>query len=137
MMVGLMADRMEDVFGTYLNSMKEMVESKNYDSCISRTLDITTVSLHFDYETGLLISEVLEDVFGQVNNAIQERIIDFTIQTSVNDELSQHLDSILKSYRKNDKNDLFNALVKIRSAATRFFYYSFDCPKISETPKGL
>lgn len=127
-----MVGSMEDIFDTSLNSIKEMVEIRNYDSCVSRTIDLTTVSLYFDYETGLLISEVLEDVFGQVDNTIRARVVDDSHQDSVSNDLRRYLDDILNSYKNNDKNNLFTALMKIRSTATRFYYYGFDCPRRPE-----
>ena len=132
-----MVGSMEDIFDASLNSIKEMVEIRNYDSCVSRTIDLTTVSLYSSYEAGLLISEVLEDVFGQVGNTMRVRVVDDAHQDSISNDLRRYLDDILDSYKKNDKNDLFTALMKVRSTATRFYYYGFDCPRRPETHHNM
>ena len=124
----------EEVFDTSLNRMKEMVGDENYSGCTNQTADLTTIAVYFDYETGLLISEVLEAVFGQVDNTIRIRVVDSSRQDQAKEQLSLQMDEVLKSYKKNDKNELFNALMKIRSTATKFFYHGFECPRRPEAP---
>ena len=125
---------LEEVFDTSLNRMKEMVGDENYSGCANQTTDLTTIAVHFDYESGLLISEVLDSVFEQVNVTIQSRAVGSSQLDKIKEQLNLQLDEVLKSYKKNDKNELFNALMKIRSAATRFFYHGFECPKRPGAP---
>lgn len=119
----------EDVFDVTLNKIKELIRIGNYDGCANRASDLVTIAICFDHKTGLFVGAVLGDAFEQVNHTIQTRMVDAYHQNGLNSQLLVHLDAILESYKKDDKSDLFNALVEISGAAAKFFYYGFESPK--------
>lgn len=127
-----MMANIDDVIDTCLKRMKDLVKEKNYTACSSLANDLTTVALRFNYESGMLLSAVLDDVFGQVGHTLRMRTVNDQYQNEVRDQLRRYLDEILQSHKKDDKNDLFIALMKIRSTATRLYYYGFELPKSTE-----
>lgn len=127
-----MIANIDEVIDICLNRMKSLVEAENYVACSSLANDLTTVTLRFDYESGVFLSVVLDDAFGQVDNTLRMRTVGVDYQNKVRDQLSHYLDDVMRSHRKNNKNDLFIALMKIQSTATRLYYYGFELPRSIE-----
>ena len=127
-----MISNVDEVIDACLNRMKDLAEGGNYTACASLASDLTMISYRFDYESGMLLSEVVGDAFGQVDHTLRMRVVDENYQNKVREELKLHLDGVLQSYKKDNKNDLFNALMKIRSTATRLYHYGFELPRSEE-----
>ena len=102
------------------------------DGCTNRASDLITIAICFDHKIGLFVGGVPSDVFEQAWHATLTRMVDAGHRRDNSNQLLVHLDAVLKSYKKDDKNDLYNTSTEISGAATRFFYYVLNCQKDSE-----
>lgn len=122
-------DSAEDAFDVMLNRIGNLIRMGNYDGCANRASDLITIAICFDHKTGLFVGSVLSDAFEQVDHTTQTRMIDAGHLRDISSQLLVHLDAVMKSYKKDDKIDLYNTLAEISGAAARFFYYGFELPK--------
>ena len=126
------AGSVDDVFDTMLNRIKDLIRTGNYDGCANRISDLFAIATCFENKTGLFVSTVLGDAIERVEYTIQTRMIDADRQSEIGNQLLDSMDAVLKSYKKDDKGELFNALSEISSAAAKFSFYSFELPKRQE-----
>ena len=73
-----------------------------------------------DYDDGILIGEVMEEVFDEAAHDTRAYTIERDERKKMVENLKQNVGRLAKSYKAKDKLELFESLKRLRVSATRF-----------------
>lgn len=118
-----------EIFDENLIKLKNQVDEKNYNNCFRITIDLTRISTLSNFKDGLLISEILENVFQQIDSIIIQYIVEKEETDELNRQVTEILDIILKSYKDESKQNLYDALKELRYIATQFQFKNWHTKK--------
>jgi hypothetical protein len=122
-----------DVFDEKFELMQRLVNAGNYDGCLSISTNLITISVMSDYADGVFVGEILESSFGQILPEFRAFEVGEDERKAMGEKIGHQIGLIAKSYRKEDKRELYEALKNLRTAVTEF---QFKCrsmmkPKLS------
>ena len=124
-----------NVFDECLTKIENIIENKQLINCYRQCADLTGYSALANFKDGLLISEILEGVFMQLNNVFDNAEIPESEQKQFLAKLKSNISQIKSTYKEDDKNNLYNALKEIRSTAT---YFQINCwTTLPNKPKSM
>ncbi len=109
-----------EIFDTNLQQLNSLIEKNSFVNCYRTCTDLTRYSAMSNYTDGLIISEILEEVFSQIHRVFTEHSIPDDEKHIIESELKNGIDKIKGSYKDEDKNSLYDGLKKIRNDATHF-----------------
>ena len=109
-----------EVFDDYLNKLKLAVEENRLLNGRAMSSDLTKYSIMADYQDGVLIAEIFEGIFSQIDDLFTTTDVPENQREQILTELKNHIVSIEKTYKDDDKNLIYQELKKIRNIATRF-----------------
>jgi hypothetical protein len=78
----------------------------------------------FEYKEGVFVGEVLEAMFEEIWHLVRDYVLPDEDQISLKENFDKYLGLIANSYKKSDKNELYNALTGLRYEATKL---QFKC----------
>lgn len=124
-----------EIFDEYLRLIKNMLEQSNYYGCTRIARKLTTVSTMSGFKDGVLISEVCEGIFDQLDDVVKRYKVDEEKLKKI-DKLLIELTNTLVEVMKNDsKEKLYEVLKEMRYSVTEFQINSFDTAKPLHVPK--
>ena len=124
----------KDVYQIFDDGLHRLSQFTEADpaSCLHLAIDMTKVATYSDFKMGVLISEVLEGVFGQIGSLFERYNIPEDEGGDVKAAISQHISSLSSVY-KNDTSATCELLADLRFTATQF---QFKCYTTwSRTPR--
>ena len=113
-----------EVFDSRLDMIENIIEKKQFMNCYRICNDLTRYSILSDYQDGLLISEVFEGVFSQLDILFDRTNIPEPAQKLILTDLKNNIVEVKNVYKNNDKTSIYEALKKIRNTTTCF---QIDC----------
>lgn len=131
---------MKDVYRIFDDGFQKMtgLDEIGFENCFRIASDLTKIAVYSDFKRGVLVAEVLEDVFGQVGPLFETYDIPEDKKKSIKDEIIQEIYSLASVYKGGSGGAVYDALADIRFGATRF---QFECytswkrfPKTSRLP---
>jgi hypothetical protein len=117
------------IFDESLMTIQKLINDKNYAGSSGISTDLITISVMSDFRDGIIIGEVFEGVFDQINQLFQGFKIDAESHTSIAKQIADQVTSVHKSYRDENKEGLYDALRDLRSIATQFQFKCFRTMK--------
>lgn len=109
-----------EIFDTNLQQLDSLIEKNLFLNCHHACTDLTRYSVMSNYTDGLLVSEVLEGVFAQMQTMFDMYKIPDDEKRTITYELKDGINKIKNSYQDEDKNLLYNGLKKTRNDSTNF-----------------
>jgi hypothetical protein len=106
------------IFDEKFETLQKLAEEKNFFGSETVVTDIIKVASMFGYKDGVFIAEVLEAIYGQTAYLFQDYELAEKDQKEVIETAKKCLAIIAKSYRKTDKNEIFDALKEFRNEIT-------------------
>ncbi len=103
---------------TLLNKLKDTVEQGNYDSFAIIGTSITYFSLPLDLKMGILIGEVLESTFIQLERDISRTILSTELLMKELSNLTPHIQELIDAVNTDNTSGICLALAEIRYFAT-------------------
>lgn len=112
------------IFDKQFENILAMIDQYRFQNCANISVDLIRISTLSDYKDGILISEVLESVFGQIHPLFQEYEISKDEKDSIIVKLCDQISLLSKSYRKDNKEQTYEILKELRSMTT---FLQFKC----------
>lgn len=112
-------DRFE-IFDDGLQRIIQLMEKGQFSGCYDVCTSLTRYSVVSNYADGMMMSEVFERVFSQLDRMFNEYDIPREDKHVLVSKLRKGIDKIMTSYGDDDKNSLYDALAKMRSDTARF-----------------
>ena len=112
-----MVKTMWQIFDEWLEEVLVLVDDENYASCGSMTSERISTFCFADFEDGVLVAEVLEAVFLQLNHVCSEHDIDDKFRKNIHDTIKDDLVRIQQAH--DNKENMYDALKKIRYNVTQ------------------
>jgi hypothetical protein len=112
---------MNDVYTVFEGRLKfliDVLDEHNYVNCFRSMLDLTVFCTMAEYEDGVLISEVLENVFYDMAYLYDTRQVEDKDKIEITRLLKKQIAEILKTYRT-DTNKAYASLKKMRFESTK------------------
>jgi hypothetical protein len=109
-----------EVFKENLLSISDSLDSSNLRACFLGSANLTIFSTMADYDDGVIITEMLQNVFSEVGPLFDEYQMDEKDSEQLMNEMKKYLKDIIKNYDDKNKNDLYIALKNMRCVATKF-----------------
>lgn len=123
-----------DLFDEYLDKLESAIGLKRFSNCYRMCDDLTKYSTMSDYKDGILISEILENIFSELRDLFKSADIPETEEKQILTDLKTHIALIQTTYKDDDKNSIYNALREIRSITTRFQIHCYNTFSIKPVP---
>lgn len=125
-----------EIFDENFRLITKTLNQGNYEGCSNLSTNLITISFLANYDDGVLIGEVCEGVFHQIEPLLQRFELGKEEQESVKEKLRRSIASIAKSYRNENKNDLYVALRDMRAVATNFQFRTVTTVKSNPRMEG-
>lgn len=106
------------IFDEQFENILEMINQSSFQNCMNISVDLTRISTLAGYNDGILISEVLESVFGQTSPLFQEYDISDAEKDSITTKFHEQICLLSKSYRNDSKGQIYEILKELRSMTT-------------------
>ena len=118
---------MKDVYQIFDDGFQNMarLEELDFKSCLNIAHDLIIIATHFDFKYGVIIAEILEGIFAQVEHLYEHYQIPMDDTKQIKQEISQGIVLLSSTYRNNDDVRVYNILADLRFAATKFQYNCF------------
>ena len=136
----LVDNRMKDlfkIFDEHIETINKLVEEPNFLGCETIATDLITISVMSDFGDGILIGEVLEAVFSQISPLFVRFEISEKEQNAIKNKVKEQITLIGKSYNKEDKRNLYEALKNLRSLVTEFQFKCWKTIKRKKEAEGI
>ena len=117
------------IFDESFETIQKLIEDDNYAGSSSISTDLITVSVMSDFQDGILIGEVLEGVFDQIDQLFYTYALKAEVQNAIRKQTYEQVALIGKSYKNGEKEKLYEALRNIRAIATQFQFKCFKTIK--------
>ncbi|MCW4006453.1 MAG: hypothetical protein NWF04_07680 [Candidatus Bathyarchaeota archaeon] len=102
--------------------LKEHSTGFNFLTCARVSTDLITTAAMFNYQDGVFIAEVFEGVFFQLQKMTDIFDIEENDQKKLKDTFESNLTTVAESFKKSDRNELYQALSNLRYETTKQQY---------------
>ena len=130
---------MKDIFQIFDENFKaisKVLGQGNYQGCSNILTSLTTVAVLANYGDGILIGELFEGALQQVGPVFQRFEFSKEEQDTIKEKLVRTVGAVAKSYQKEDKNELYNALKDFRSVETELQFRAVSLIKSKPEMEG-
>lgn len=124
---------MYQIFDESFANLDNLIEKSSYTNCYNIAKDLTRISTLADYKDGILITEVLEKIFNEIEPLLLEYKIPEKDSNALKEELKKYVGLLSQSYKDENKTKVYEILKELRSVATQF---QFQCWNILERKPG-
>ena len=111
------------IFAENLETLAGFVGKTGFKNCFNIVADLNRISTFSDFRGGVLIAEILEGVFSQIDPLLKQYDIPDTNRKQMEGKISQNI-VLLSSYKNNNKEKLYEILKDLRFTVTAF---QFKC----------
>mgnify|MGYP001047647707 CR=1 FL=1 len=112
----------QQLFYEKIASITKLSEDFNFQACKISSNNLITSAIMFEYQDGVFIAEVFESVFEQLNGLMNLFELDDEDKEKLKKSFDKNLSIVAESYRKSDKNELYQALSNLRYDVTKIQY---------------
>ena len=109
-----------EIYDAVFQKLDALIEKSMFTNCYSMCSDLTRYSSISNYTDGLLISEILEGIFSQLNDVFERYKIPESEQCTLTTKMKDGIQKISMSYKDEDKNPVYDGLKNMRNDATCF-----------------
>lgn len=130
---------MKNIFQVFDENFKLIAKTltqSNYQGCSNIATNLIAVSVLENYSDGVLIGEVFEGIFEQIGPLWERFELGKEEQEIAKEKLRRCIASIAKSYRKENKNDVYVALRDMRTVATNLQFRTVTTVKSKHGMQG-
>jgi hypothetical protein len=113
-----------EIFDENLSKICSALEVGNLRSGSYLAIELTTISDLMGFDEGIFISEVIESSISQITAEMNSYDVQKQDFDALLLSLQSQINSILKCYKKEDKNELYLVLQNLRAISTKF---QFNC----------
>ncbi len=117
------------IFDEKFEIMQKLTDETNFSGLSGIATDLITTSIMFKYRDGVFIGEVFEAVFDQIDDLCHDFKVEENERNKVKKSIKECIKAISESFRKTDKNDLYEALLTLRFVVTELQYTCFTTMK--------
>ncbi len=115
-----------------------MVDQANFKNCSNISVDLIRLSTMAEYKDGIFISEILESIFEQIAPLLEGYDIPKDERTSIIAKLHEQISLLSKSYRNDNKEQIYEILKELRSMTTLLQFKCWNILKRTQSePKRL
>lgn len=117
---------MKDTYQIFDEGLQRIAktDSIGFENCFRIAADLIRVATYSDFKQGVLVAEVLEDIFNQVGLLFERYDIPENDKTYIKDKIGDGVSMLSSAYR-NDHNKAYEILADLRFAATKFQFKCF------------
>lgn len=117
---------LQEIFYEKILLLQKLSTDFNLKACSTTSTDLITSSILFEYTDGAFIGEVFEGVFEQLNDLMKSFSLDDKDKEILKKSFEKNLGIIAESFKKKDKNELYQALANLRYDATKMQYKCYQ-----------
>ena len=121
------------IFDENFETLARFVGKTGFKNCFNIVADLNRISTFSDFRRGVLIAEILEGVFSQIDPLLKQYDIPDTDRKQMEDKISQNIVLLSSTYKNDDKEKLYEILEDLRFTATAF---QFKCWNNWKRKKG-
>lgn len=118
-----------ELFYEKIRLLQKLSVDFNLEACTTSSTDLITTSILFEYQDGVFIGEVIESIFGQLDNLMNQFELEDEDKETLKESFDKNLGMIAESFKKKDKNELYQALSNLRYDATKMQYKCYQTRK--------
>lgn len=115
--------------------IKKLSIDFNFKGCSNISTDLIAASNLFEYQDGVFIGEVFEAIFDQLLDLDRRFDLEESEQKILKENFQRNLSIIAESFRKDDKNELYQALSNLRYETTKMQYKCYQTKKYKKREK--
>ena len=108
------------IFGRRLDDIVALAHDSKFRACFLLSSDLTKFAAMSDFKYGLFITEVLENVFLQVGQAMSRHRVLPQDRTDVVACINKNLELLSSAYKAENKSEAYRVLEDLRFDATKF-----------------
>jgi hypothetical protein len=121
---------MNDIFQIFekpFQDLEDSIKNMNFYRSSNISSDLISLSVLSDYPDGILIGTVLEEIFSRMEDLFEQYEISEKDANIITKEYSEHMGTLSKSYREDDKNKVYEVLRDLSTITmeTEFKYTRF------------
>jgi len=125
----------KEVFDEKLKLINEMIEKDHLRGGYITSTDLTRYSTMSDFDDGILISELLENVFSEIGPLFEMYQIEEENKKRLLEEIKEQISKLKQYIQKPDEKQLYLALRQLRSTATKFQMITWEQAKRKPKPE--
>ena len=126
---------MKDVYEIFADELQRLTgpDDIGFENCFQIVPDLARIVAYSDFKQGLLVAEVLEGIFSQVEPLFNRYNIPENDATDIKNQIGQGL-SLLSSAYRNDYGAAYEIPADLRFAATRFQFRALTTRRLLKPP---
>ena len=125
----------KEVFDEKLKLITEMIEQDHLRGGFITSMDLTRYSTMSDFDDGILISELLENVFSEIGPLFEMYQIEEEDKKQLLDEIKEQISKLKQYIQKPEEKQLYLTLRQLRSIATKFQMITWEKAKRKPKPE--
>lgn len=113
-------DAVGEVFGQRLDDIVALARDSKFRACFLSSADLTRFASISGFKHGVLVMEVLENVFLEVGQTLSRHQVLQQDRADVTASISKNLSLLSSAYKDEDKSAAYRVLEDLRFDATKF-----------------
>ena len=114
-----MADT-NQIFSKKFNVLLDSLKNEDYLSCCNIAHNLVSLAWNLEIKDEVFVNEVLESVFKQLQDTIDDYTIDDLYLKKINDELTNAFTNLQTTYATKNHAELYKALRQLRYITTHY-----------------